>query len=276
MKKIVGCFFCMCMAVLMAVPAHAFEILPIAAENSTYEEVVSGIGSDAILSISDKTVREEVEMYLAENELTLVAISAKSIYVKQKTLADGSAFAVPMTEAEVSQMQANDTITPYAIVNPEAKEYGKLTITLIVSADARHQVIINTRASWGESKLFGDTKFQASGDDDTYTVTWGENEHLKARTASCSGKYRNGQTIQIYNTANGEKGTYSWHFREQKGGSEAEKVYSTITLAPAATPIGRTTWCEFTYVHTYLRSGDISGFYNLEWSLSIAASGLPY
>lgn len=265
---------CICLIALMLLPCTAF-----ASECDTpYTETTYGIGPNALSSVSDDSIRAEIDEHLAKNDLTLISISTRSVYFRNEVLADGSINRVPMTKAEVSAYNAslNCDVAPCAITNPDPKENGKLTITLVVSADARHQVRIDTRADWDASTLYGDSKYQPAGDDDTYTITWGKTDYLKARSGSCTVKYRNGQTITPENTLSGEHGNYTWIFGERTpSGVDAEKIYSTVTLAPKTAYQGGTTWCEFTYVHTYVQKSGVTTAH-LEWPLSITAEGLPY
>lgn len=274
MKKTVSlCVVCLCMIALL-LPCAALAV-----ENADpYTESTHGTGPSALLSVSDDGVRAEIEEYLAENDLRVISISTKSIYLKTEMLADGTVNRVPMTEAEVNAYKAsvNHEVAPLFIDNPEPKENGKLTITLIVSADARYQVRIDTRATWEKSTLFGDNKYQPSGEDDTYTVTWGKTDYLVARSGSCAVEYRDGQTAVPRKNLGGEQGTYSWSFAERtSSGVDAKKIYSTIVLAPHTTYQGGTTWCEFTYVHTYLKNNGSTAT-RLKWPLSVSADGLPY
>lgn len=276
-RKTIKHLICICAMACVLSPNCIFAIDTAPSTTAIYEETTHGEGACAVSSISEETIREEYIEFFKNNDLTPILIETKSIYVKEEIQSNGEVYTIPMTEMEVERAAkaSNGDISTIAISNPDPKPYGKLTISLAVSCDARHQVWINTRADWGKSDLFGDTKYQTSGYDDTYTVTWGDSDGLKSRTASCSGNYRNGKPLKVYNLANGETGVHSWSVSERFEGAEAEKIYSTITLVPTNAYQGRTTWCEFTYIHTYVQGeyapGDV-----LQWSLSIAADGLPY
>lgn len=286
-KKLLSLLLALAMCLSLSVPAWAVEKAITPEDNTANNRIVTlqekgffvetfyGEGENALHKLSSEKTKSEIKEHLSENSLTLISVSSKSIYLKEKSFENGTVTYVPMTKSEVMKTQLffENNASVRAIENPSPKQYGKLTITLTVSNNARHQIWIDTRADWEAPTLYGDVKLQPAGGDDRYAVTWGANTVLSASSASCNGNYRNGQSIDPVRERIGEPGVYQWRFAERTtSGSAAEKIYSTIVLSPNVAYQGNTTWCEFTYTHNYY----IAVNQLAEWPISIDAQNLPY
>lgn len=279
MKRILPIFLAFLLLLLTA--TTSFAATNATKDDEYYIERTHAYGLAALDNISNEAVKTNIKNTLIENDLTLLSVNTASIYFEIERLADGSIAKRPMSVAEVLlyQHSLNASETSRAIVNPVPDDYGKLTITLTASADARHQVWLLARADWefSESSI-GNLDEQQAAYDDKCELTWGGDGALRATNRSVSGRYYNNTAISFFEYRSNRSVGYGWSFAELASDgttsyhTPAEYITPSVTLAPISAYQGRSTTGTFKYIHTYPKIGGGIG----EKALDITAEGLPY
>lgn len=278
-------FFAVLMALLIlsVSTVAAFAEAPVTNKEQPYTEHSFAYGTDALEIIEDYDTRGNIEEVLRENDLTVVSVSTTTAYFKNEMLADGTYNRRPMSKSEALSRSVG-VVETSAITNPDPKkcDESKLTISLTVSADARHQLWVLANANWGEFRVLGDPSKQQAKFDDTCEIIWGGNGELMATNRSISGRYTSSTMIPFYEYRSNPSQAYGWTFEDLSTGGTggtvpnlpAKYINASVTLSAKNSPLqGKTTDCTFKYTHTYnnFLTDAVSS-----WTFEVVATGLPY
>lgn len=247
----VALIFSFCSQAVAAPISEAFQV-----NCSPYECVQSAYGSSALSIITDQEMRNQIQQYNIDNGLELCAVISKSVFVKEEFDSNGEFVSRLMTNAEVHQIELqapNNTVA--STNNSDTNGRGNLTITLTVSANARHQVVLNGYAKWNTTYLTNEGSVYPHYGDDFMAICWKGNGDITADSHLCIGKYTNGDDMPCYRSGSDATAGYYWAFEDKTAlwGKVMDHVSSTIVLSSSnnsATPY-RNARAGLVYIHTY-------------------------
>lgn len=295
MKKVVSLFFAILMMVSLTTAAFAEVFVGEETMSDYYVEEMVAYGADAISAVDEAEIKAKIETRLQNEDLTLIGVATKSVYVTEGYNADGVYESRFMTKEEVQGLQAKKASSNGMARNlgEDSETDGRLTITISAyTNNARYQTIVYGDAVWSSSNLPFDPSQDPSSGEDYMQLSWGGgNEYLVADSYSCSGQYMDGTRFYPARAYSAPYAGYCWRFNEVRpeNYSPATSISGMVTLGLTYgynNMQGRQTYAQFNYIHTYASTESsvvisvppalqISNCES-QWPLSVALSGIPY
>lgn len=288
-KKFVSMFLALVMCLTLAAPVWAIEDLPVIgedvnAESEIYCEENNVWGSEALYIINDDEVFDYFEGIRTTNELEVVGVAEKSVYVsetidKDQNIVDShlmSADEVSIYKAEKTNEGLSYQSTDIEVGNDTDSIYN-LTIYLVVYKDRNYNYSAYGTASWKNvfEIIIGNGEKNPAQGLDFMALTWGGSGELELQNSSFTGKYRiTGDEIEDSKAKSDSYAGYCWQFEETEQflpfGSEyyMEEATCSVDLSKTYSKyLAKKTNIIFTYIHTYEdHTGSVS--------FTVGASGL--
>ncbi len=270
MKKFFCLFFSLLVTFSFCVPAFANDSFVAEPAVPYYFEESTAYGRNALSIVDNLETRAALEKKMLEEDLILLGVATKRVYVSEETNALGQKVSRLMTPAEVNNLKSTTQ-------NPATATEGTLTITLSSYTNSRYQTIVDGRADWAyTSSVDGETTPAALAD--TLSIEWGGNESLVAVSCSCSGLYYNNIKLSTRCSYANSYGGYSWEFDEKDStNGNAKYIWGTVVLGLASGSLqNRQTSATLIYNHTYLVNNGVTSNYPDDWSISVEVDGITY
>lgn len=309
-KKLASVMLVLAMVLGMSGTAWAIEDLPVAVENVSpeiYNEENNVCGPEALSIINDNKVFNYFEGIRTTNELEVVGVTEKSVYVSETIGKDQSIIdSHLMSVDEVSAYKAKkvDGGLSYQGADIEVGDATdtmyNITIYLVVYKDRYHNYSAYGTATWENIfEIIGNGEKNPSRGLDFMALTWGGGGELELQNSSFTGYYQvTGDEIESSKAKSDSYSGYCWQFKDVEQfipfGNEYYMKEATCSVDLSKTYVkylAKKTNIIFTYIHTYEEhtgsvsftagSSGLAGEVSLSgtsksWQLEVDVTGLWY
>lgn len=250
MKKLLTSLLAIC--ILFQGSALAYSIEP-NQRDEYYREEEFAQGVNALNIIEDSDVANHFQHIKTSNELEVVGVSTKSVYVSETYDENNNTIdSHLMTEQEVREYKARDTK-----VDDDSTKKGKLDIYLVVYRDSKYNYSAYGTANWENGVYLGGTSDTPAKGDDYIAITWGGKGELELQTEDFSGQYQFNQgSISGSKAKSDSYCGVCWSFEETiipiVNTYYADYIDCSVELSKTYSNFrNKKTNISLTYIHTY-------------------------